>query len=179
MHLPASEVATAQTAKPRQAGEAPRKPLVDKAAVANICSDNYLVSATGARFDGAVRIDHPQLRWSSQTLQVDLPATGGRVERMTAEQDVRFELSNETQQIRGRSDRAVYSYAVTPLGTNDYLRLTGNPVLTTTNGSFRGTVILLDVGNQRLIAPEAYRIEAPASLATTNLLRLPQNRIIR
>jgi lipopolysaccharide export system protein LptA len=111
---------------------------------------------------------------------VDLPATGGRVEKMVADRDVRFELSSEAgQQIRGRGDRAIYSYTVTPLGTNDFLRLTGNPVLTTTNGTFRGTVILLDVANQRLIAPEAYRIEAPAGPPATNLLRLPQNRIFR
>jgi lipopolysaccharide export system protein LptA len=178
--LPAGELANSDAGLPRQAGQGPRKPAFDKTAVAIVCADNYFLNETGARFVGGVHIDHPQIRWTSENLIVVLPAVGGRVEKMVAERDVRFELTGENGQvIRGRGEQATYGSIVTPLGTNDILRLTGNPVLTTTNGTFRGNVIVLDVSNQRLIAPESYRIEAPATFVNTNLLRLPQNRILR
>ena len=180
MTLPAAELSSLQI--PGSSPETALKPTPGASPATNavIQSRDYRLNKNGAVFEGGVTIQHPQLTWTCRTLSVALPAKGGKLQRMLAEDDVRFNLQAQPgQTITGEGQRAVYAFHVTPAGTNDLLELTGNPVLTTTNGVFRGNVILLDVTNQRLVAPENYRISAIETLSETNVLRLPRNRIFR
>jgi hypothetical protein len=78
-----------------------------------------------------------------------------------------------TQKVHGKCEQAVYNYNVTADATNDVVRLTGNPVLVTTNGTLRNDVLILDNGNKKLIAPGKYRLQGLASAAGTNLFHFP------
>jgi hypothetical protein len=100
---------------------------------------------------------------------------------MTAEQAVEFNLKTGTdedqlQDVHGTCNHAVYNYAVTPSRTNDTMTLTGNPILETTNGTFKNKILILDCANNKLMAPGRYRIYGTNATTTqipTNVFRLP------
>ena len=106
-----------------------------------------------------------------ETLAVDFPRGGGAAERIVAERAVEFDLMDDKgQKIHGTGQKALYTYQVTAAGTNDLVELTGNPMLTMTNGStFQNSVIILDRGNGKLVAPGKYLIRGlgTADVATT------------
>jgi lipopolysaccharide export system protein LptA len=97
------------------------------------------------------------------------------VDRIFAETNVRFELSDDKgQKIHGTGQKAVYTYAITPTETNDTVELTGDPVLVTTNGIFRNSVIILDRAHNKLLAPGNYRLSSLTNLVGTNKFVLPK-----
>lgn len=138
---------------------------------ADVFCAEYRVSASGAWFSGGVYISHPQMNWSCETLTVQLPAAGGTIERIVAQDSVSFDLADrEGQRLHGKGNRAVYTYGVAGGVTNDLVELTGDPVLETTNGVFRNDPILLDRANSRLIAPGQYHIKGWGKLDEKKLL---------
>jgi lipopolysaccharide export system protein LptA len=97
---------------------------------------------------------------------------------MTAEEAVEFNLKAEDQSrdVHGTCNHAVYNYAVTPSGTNDTMTLTGNPILETTNSIFTNKVIILDCANNKLMAPGRYKLYGTNATTTpipTNMFRIP------
>ncbi len=107
-----------------------------------------------AQFRGGVYVTHPQMNLACESLAVHLPAAGSQVDRIVARQGVIFDLvSDKGEKLHGNGEQAVYTYGVTATATNKLVELTGNPSLETTNGVFRNSVILLDLGNSRVIAP--------------------------
>ncbi len=154
---------------------------------ADIFSESYTIITNNghltAHFDGGVRIVHPRLNWVCQTMDVDSPNPGRSKDvTMIAEQAVEFGLKSGTNSdnepdIHGTCNRAVYTYATMPTGTNDTMTLTGNPILETTNGVVKNDILILDCANNKLMAPGPYKIygTATASPIPTNSLRLPSS----
>ncbi len=176
MRLPASEfgaLVTAPAALPTPASIAPPATPAAGAApeFADVFCEEYRVSARGAVFSGGVYISHPQMNWSCEMLTVELPATGGTIERIVAQDSVSFDLADrQGQVVHGTGDRAVYLYRVVEGVTNDLVELTGNSVLQTTNGIFRNDPIILDRANSRLIAPGQYHIQGWGKVDENQLL---------
>ena len=127
-----------------------------------------------ARFNGKVHIQHPQIKLFCNDLTVDLPAAGGQVTNMVADGAVDFDLINEQgQKIHGTGQKAVYTYGVARAVTNDFVVLTGSPVLVTTNGTFTNSVFILDRANNKIIAPGKYHFGSQER-AETNLFPTPK-----
>jgi lipopolysaccharide export system protein LptA len=172
MRLPADDLA--QSSLPGQRPSA-APPTAAGGKFADIFARQYRVDRKRAQFVGGVYISHPQMAWASENLTVYLPAGGGRIEQINAEQAVAFDLVDEFgRKVKGRGERAVYRYNVVRGVTNNLVELTGNPVLETTNGVFFGQRIILDLGNGRLIAPASYRIRGTVPGGATNAFELPK-----
>jgi lipopolysaccharide transport protein LptA len=124
---------------------------------AEIFSRDYSVLPDSARFMGGVRIVHPQMDWTCEQMNVKTEAGGGKNVNMLAEHQVAFVLNDaKGDTLRGACEQAVYEYKVTPTMTNDVLKMTGNPVLETTNGTLRNPIIMLDRAHNKLVAPGPY-----------------------
>jgi hypothetical protein len=93
------------------------------------------------------------MKLTSETLSFDVPKETNAAQTITALRSVKFTLVDEKgQEIRGRGEKAVYKYSVSAGITNDLVELTGNPVLTLTNGStFQNSIIILDRVHGKLL----------------------------
>ena len=179
VRLPAQEISSASLtpAIGEKAGDnQPVTASANAAAATNqfaeISSREYRVQTNSALFTGQVRVSHPQMNMTCESVAVDFPRGGGTAERILAERSVEFDLMDDKgQKIHGTGQKALYTYRVTPAGTNDLLELTGNPMLTMTNGStFQNSVIMLDRANGKLVAPGKYLIRG---LGTAEVAKTP------
>ncbi len=142
---------------------------------AQITCAEYRLSPESAFFRDHVRLDHPQMNWACQRLLVQIPPSGGRMDKLVAEDGVTFDLvDGHGQKLSGRGEKAVYNYTVTPSATNDLLELTGNPVLQTTNGTFQNPIFLLNLGTGKLVAPGTFKLRGEMPGADTNWFHFPQ-----
>jgi len=172
MQMPADDLAKSSLPGQRQPAA---EPVSGAGKLANIYAQRYRVDRRQAQFFGGVYVSHPQMAWACQELTVFLPEPGGRIEKIIAEQAVVFDLVDEAgRKVKGRGERAVYRYNVTGGITNNLMELTGNPVLETTNGTFYSQVMILDLANNRLIAPARYRIRGTVPGGSTNGFQLPK-----
>ncbi len=177
MLLPASEFAETSTMAPGAAGTTKAKQGVQ---FAELFSKEYILKQDNALFTGGVRIDHPQMKWVCERMTAQLASAGPQSRRIVAEQSVAFDLVDEKgQKLHGIGNKAVYTYGVTGAATNELLVLTGNPMLETTNGTLRNSVIILDRLNNKLLAPGKYEVLGPADTGVTNLFRLPNKKLTR
>jgi len=140
---------------------------------AQITSHEYTLTPETALFKGKVRAEHPQMSWQCETITAQF-SSAARAGRVTAEQDVVFDLSEE--KVHGTSDKAVYTFGVTGNVTNDFVVLTGNPMLVTTNGVFQNSnnVIIMDLAHKTLVAPGKFRIIGTNNASGTDLLQVPK-----
>jgi hypothetical protein len=56
------------------------------------------------------------------------------------------------------------------------MTLTGNPILETTNSTFKNKILILDCANNKLMAPGKYKLYGTNATTTpipTNVFRLP------
>ena len=140
---------------------------------ADIFAREYRLGTNSAFFQGGVKVIHPQMNLNCKTLSFDVPEGSERAQTMVAQDSVDFDLVDEKgQKIRGTGQRAVYTYNATAAGTNDLVEMTGNAMLTMTNGSsFQNSIIILDRANGKVMAPGKYQIHgvttASASLTNT------------
>ncbi len=181
MHFPAGEMGDIAMMRPSMAKT--NKPAVksqtnqNKTAV--ITSDEYRLSRENAVFSGTVRIDHPQMEMECGNLRVALPQRGKKVDSIVADETVRFRLVNDQgQTLKGRANKAVYSYTITPSGTNDVLELIGYPVLEDGEGRvFRDEDRLeLDVGKGTMLSTGKYHGGIPANESNTNRFNFPKSK---
>jgi lipopolysaccharide export system protein LptA len=141
---------------------------------AEIFSRDYSLLPDSARFVGGVRIVHPQMDWTCEQMTVKTESGGAKNVNMLAEKQVAFVLNDaKGETLRGACDRAVYEYQVTPSVTNDMMKMTGNPVLQTTNGTLRNSIIILDRAHNKLIAPGKYVMRGTVP-GSTNAPALPK-----
>ncbi|HVV00183.1 MAG TPA: LptA/OstA family protein, partial [Verrucomicrobiae bacterium] len=170
MRLPASELAAniPGDSSPSKASGAAAPQLE----FADIYCHDYTVSAQNAVFREKVRVRHPKMDWDSDEITVtSSPGPEPKRIGMVANRNVVFQLVQPSgQQVHGKCDTAFYDYAAGPMGTNDVLRLTGNAILETTNGTLKNNIIILDHGENKLIAPGNYVIYGTASAFGTNSL---------
>jgi lipopolysaccharide export system protein LptA len=187
MRLPAQELGGQTSTNSARVGSDPSsqaatKPTSSTAAstgntneFADIYADEYLVAPKSARFQRNVTIVHPQMNWRCEEVNV-LSGSGPEQDvKIIAERSVNFALQSEDHQmVKGTCERAVYDYNVTSLLTNDIVRLTGNPVLETTNGTVKNSIIILDRAHNKLITPGKYVLSGSVNGANTNAIKLPK-----
>ena len=140
---------------------------------ANVYSEKYFLTPESALFQGHVRIDHPQMKWTCEEITLLTPPELGKTGRMMiAEPEVVFDLlDDQGRKFHGTGKKAVYTHHVTATLTNDLMVLTGTPaMLEATNMVGRNAVITLDLSSHKMSAPGKYKLwgSAPA-LATTGL----------
>ena len=113
------------------------------------------------------------MSWQCETIAAQF-SSGAKAGRVIAEQDVVFDLNEE--KVHGTSDKAVYTFGTTGIVTNDVVVLTGNPMLVTTNAIFQNSnnVIIMDLANQKLVAPGKFRIIGTNNAPATDLLKVPK-----
>jgi len=146
---------------------------------AEIFSHDYSLLPDAARFVGGVRIVHPQMDWTCEQMTVKNEAGGKKNVNMLAEKQVAFVLNNDKgDTLRGACDQATYQYQVTPAVTNDLLKMTGNPVLQTTNGTLRNRIIILDRSHNKLVAPGKYVMRGTVPQGT-NAPALPNFKFVK
>ena len=175
MRLPANELSQSAALGP---GTAPRpKTKGEPLQFAEIVSREYTVGEKGALFEGAVRLNHPKMQWACGRISALVPPGSGRINRMVAEQAVKFDLTDDRgEQVHGTAEKAVYTYGVRAAVTNETMELLGHPAtLTTTNFTGRNGVFVLDLANHRLQAPgkSKYVIRSLARTGGTDTLRAP------
>jgi lipopolysaccharide transport protein LptA len=172
MRLPAGELALSRAVGPVRTNSASSKPVA--AQFAEITSSQYRVTSTNAIFLGKVRVEHPQMQFDCEKITAELPSSGGKAERLLAEQAVVFELTDERgQKAHGKAEQALYTYHVSGSVTNEQLELTGNPSLESTNGIFRNRVITYDLLNQNVFTRGKYKASGLANAVDTNKFRFP------
>jgi lipopolysaccharide export system protein LptA len=139
------------------------------------CQEYTLQPPQSALFQGRVRIVHPQMNLTCETVTLDSPRPDGSLHTIIAQNSVEFDLTDEKdQKIHGTGRKAVYTYNATSAATNDVVELTGNPILVMTNGTFQNSVIILDRMNGRLLAPGEYTMRGVLDASATNGALFPK-----
>jgi len=136
-----------------------------------ISAEEYAVGPEKGRFQRHVRIDHPQMKWAAESVTAWMPAVGGRIARIVAEEAVAFDLIDDRgQKVHGTGDKAVYSYQQTTTATNETMELTGSPAVLTasTNIIGRNNVVLLNLTTHTITAPGRYTIRGTLASSTTD-----------
>lgn len=104
-------------------------------------------------YRGDVRVDNPQMKLTCSKLTVEAPKVDtGKFNRATAETNVVIDWMDDKGPNHATADKAVYTYTVTNtaaapderLETNDIVVLTGNPVVTNVDGTYRADPIVWD-----------------------------------
>jgi len=176
MRLPADEFGPATIIAADVARTNSPKPATRQ--FADISADEYSVTQELALFRRNVRIDHPQMNWVCGKMTAQLPPPGEKRSSILAEQAVAFDLVDDHgQKVHGTCEKAVYTYDSTAAAITDLIKLTGNPTLQTTNGTFQNPIIILDRANHKLIAPGKYKLAGSTSMARTNQFLLPKKKI--
>jgi lipopolysaccharide export system protein LptA len=174
MRMPAEAFSAAMLTPGADA--APPEPQSLAGQFAEISSEEYTLRPEQAVFRGGVQILHPQTSMTCRVLTVDLPPEGGHVERIRADQEVRFDLADRGgQRVKGSSQSAVYSYSVSGTRTNELMELAGGAIVQNTNGTLRSPVIFYDRAENKLSAPN-WRMRGTIPGGQTNLFTLPQMR---
>jgi lipopolysaccharide export system protein LptA len=173
MRLPATELARASSSSGSL-----KLPRIGTATneFTDIFSEDYVLQETNALFTGGVYISHTNMNWVCETMTVNLPQEGGRIDSISAEQGVVFDLLTETgQKVHGTGDRALYSFTIDGGVTNNVVRLIGNPAkLATTNGLIVNRVLILDLGHDKLLAQGSdWGIRGTVPGIDTNQFRIP------
>ena len=181
MRLPANEFGRSTALGPGAPLQTGTK--IDAVQFAEIFCQEYSVGPKGALFQGKVRLDHPQMHWTCQSVTALAPPGGGRLSRIVAEQAVVFDLTDDKgQQVRGTGEKAVYTCGSTGTLTNELMELIGNPAtLTTTNFTGRNDVFMLDLANHRLGAPgkSKYVARNLPTAGRSNRVGLPDKPLIK
>ena len=142
---------------------------------ADIYSRDYTVARETTHFVGGVKIIHPQMDWTCEQVTVKTGGSGSKDVNILAQERVAFLLSGARgETLRGACEKAVYDYQITSALTNDILRMTGNPVLETTNAVLTNSVILVDRAHNKLIAPGRYVMRG--TVRGTNAPALPKTK---
>jgi lipopolysaccharide transport protein LptA len=153
----------------------PPKPGASKGATnefAEVFSEEYFLSPNSGLFHHHVRIEHPQMNWTSEEVtMLMLPELGKTGRMIIGEPEVVFDVKDDQgRNFHGTGDKVVYTHRATATLTNDFVELTGRPaVLEATNVVGRNNLITLDLASHTLTAPGKYRLwgTAPAAATTT------------
>ena len=142
MKLPAGEIAIATPGSTNSVSK--NKPQSGTNTFAEIFCDNYTFQTNHAEFRNNVRIEHPQMIMTCETVDADF-SEGNVDKRVVARQGVIIDvLDQKGEKYRGTGDKAVYTYRVTDTTTNDTVELMENPMLKSARGTSIGDVITLD-----------------------------------
>jgi lipopolysaccharide export system protein LptA len=178
MRLPAGDLGELKGRFAPAAAREATPPAAIASQVADVFCEQYTATPTQAVFQGAVRILHPQMDWSCGRVTVDFPPKGGRAEQLLAEEKVIFELTDSNgRKLRGNGNQAVYHLGVAGGGTNEFVRLTGDPArLETTNSYSRNKIFVVDLATHKIMAPGKYSISGSTNIAARGTSLFPESR---
>jgi len=112
-------------------------------------------------YDGNVRIDDSQMELTCDLLTVEAPKLppSEKYNRATADGNVIIDfIDDKGETNHATSERAVYTYSITNFVTNAFVVLTGNPVVTNTQGAFAGDPIVWDRIKDEVTSPHLLRM---------------------
>jgi lipopolysaccharide transport protein LptA len=172
MRLPAAELG-------QSAVSVMGKPIQNESRVrtnefAEVFCEEYFLAADSGLFRGHVRIEHPQMKWTSEEITLLTPPELGKTGRMMiAEPKVVFDVTDDQgQTFHGTGNKVVYTRRTTATLTNDLVVLTGTPaVLESTNVVGRNDIINLDLASHKLTAPGKYILLGSAPAGSTTALQ--------
>jgi lipopolysaccharide export system protein LptA len=140
---------------------------------AQVFSEEYFLTPDSALFHGHVRIEHPQMNWTSEEItMLMLPELGKTGRVIIGEPAVVFDVKDDQgRNFHGTGEKVVFTHRVTATLTNDIVVLTGSPaVLEATNMVGRNSLITLDLASHMLTAPGKYKLWGAAPPAATATL---------
>lgn len=179
MQLPAGDLG--DTTGVGLPGGAPGARLETTPVPAEVTCEEYRVGEREVEFTGQVRVTHPQVRWESDRIRLELGEPPVE-QRLVAEPRVIFEVTDaKGQNMSGRADRAVYTRSVTAGATNSVVELLGAPAtLQMTNGmTIRNRKLVWDLGKGTFsVSPGAYEILGPTNAVDTNIFQMPGREIL-
>lgn len=174
LRLPANELGSPQAAGAPATPKKATAPSVPQ--YAEINSREYTLRPEIARFEGTVRVKHPQMDWVCDHLTVRSLVENGKV--LFAEGGVVFDLAGDKgQKVHGTGENVVYTNSVADSVTNDVIYLRGTPAwLETTNVVINNKLITLDRAKNLITAPGGdYKIKGTGRDTDTNMFRLPKS----
>jgi lipopolysaccharide transport protein LptA len=160
------------------AGEAPTPAVTTTNALNTLKSEIQITSRSSevnlrsnvVVYVGNVRVTEATMSMTCEYLVAIMPQRGGRIESILAQTNVVIDMTDERgDKVHGTGEKLLYTYQVTESATNEVVQLSGNPLITTSQGSTRADVITYNrtTQNVRFENPQMV-IEHDGSL--TNLL---------
>lgn len=117
-------------------------------------SADFDLNARLATYRGHVRVADPKVALACDWMVVNLPAPGGRLDRIVATTNVVIDFVNEKGETNHiTADKAVYAYSVQNTVTNEQVTLTGSPRIENPDGIMTGDIIIWDRANNRISVP--------------------------
>jgi lipopolysaccharide export system protein LptA len=119
-------------------------------------------------YRGNVRVDNPQMKLTCALLTVEAPKVDtGKFNRATAETNVVIDWTDDKGPNHATSAKAVYTYSLTNTSpttdehweTNAFVVLTGNPVVTNVDGTYRSDPIVWDRINDVIISTNSLNMQ--------------------
>lgn len=116
-------------------------------------SGQFFLKSNVFVYRGNVRVDNPQMKLTCELLTVEAPKVGeGKYNRATAETNVVIDWIDSQGPNHATAEKAVYTYTLTNTAlppaehweTNAFVVLTGNPVVTNRQQTFRADPIVWD-----------------------------------
>ena len=139
---------------------APTNSIIRAATEISSDSANFDLKSRIAVYVGNVHVKDPQMEMTCGIMTARVPASG-RIDSIVAEQNVIIDTADEHgDPIHATGDKAVYTYKVTDVGTNETIELsgtnttfrsrtfngTGNPIIwDRLNGNIRGSHLRMSI----------------------------------
>lgn len=143
-----TNTASSPTESPALVGTATNTPTLIQSQ-----SGQFFLRSNVFVYRGDVRVDNPQMKLRCELLTVEAPKVGeGKFNRATAETNVVIDWVDSQGTNHATADKAVYTYTLTNTAmppaehweTNAFVVLTGNPVVTNAQQTFRADPIVWD-----------------------------------
>jgi lipopolysaccharide export system protein LptA len=128
-------------------------------------------------YRGNVRVDNPRMKLTCALLTVEAPKVDtGKFNRATAETNVVIDWMDDKGPNHATSDKAVYTYTLTNTSTtpeehwetNNFVVLTGNPVVTNVDGTYRADPIVWDRINDVITSTNFLKMQVNPSETNTS-----------
>jgi lipopolysaccharide export system protein LptA len=134
-------------------------------------------------YRGDVRVDNPQMKLTCTKLTVEAPKVDtGKFNRATAETNVVIDWTDDKGPNHATADKAVYTYTLTNTApapdehweTNAFVVLTGNPVVTNVDGTYRADPIVWDRINDVITSTNFLTMQVnPGKTNTSGMFETP------
>ena len=140
--------------------------------ITKISSDHleFQTKTNLATYSGNVRVVDPRMILTCDLLTVKLPAGGGRPEYIVAERNVVIDARDkENKPIHATCNKAVYTYKIENLATNELLVLTGNSQVLQESNALSGDPIIWDLIQNKLSISQvstSFSVKEPSKGAT-------------
>jgi lipopolysaccharide transport protein LptA len=141
--------------------------------ITEIFSDRaeFLMKTNLAVYTGNVRVIDPRLNLKCEILTIRIPKDGGRPDYILAEKNVVIDTKDkEGKVMHATSDKAVYTFDVENMVTNEVIVLSGNPMLSSETFTGTGDPITWDLAKGAVYAAGGIHmtLQTPVRSQATN-----------